>query len=213
MMEREVCKFFFVFPSVCHPRPLQLFLLSNHISVLDLSNVGLRALHAPPLFHALRGLGTLTSLNLSGNPLGDASLIHLTSCLHHLPSLTHLDLTCTRVTGQGLVASVVPTAPAESAWQHLLRLALAYNGLGGGGARGVAAVLRHCRSLQGLVLEGCGLTERDCDCHELPDALKGLGVPSVHTHTHTHTLHMTLTSSHPCSSERPVGTKHFTQFA
>lgn len=170
----------YFFPrKVCHSKSLQLFQLSNYIAVLDLSHIGLGASHAAALFHALRGLGTLTSLNLCGNALGNALLPHLDSCVAHLPSLIHLDISCTGVTDQGfvrLVGSARVSAPIEedSVWRPLQRLNLAYNGIGGDGARGVAALLRRCSSLQSLVLEGCGFTTEDCECRELPDALKVL---------------------------------------
>lgn len=162
---------------VCHCKSLQLFQLNDDIiTTLDLSNIGLRTAHAVPLFHALCGLGTLASLNLSGNPLGDASLPHLASSVPHLPSLIHLDISCTGITDQGLVGLVGPSASSEveNIWRSLQRLTLAYNGLGGGGARGVATLLRRCSSLQGLVLEGCGLAEGDCESRDLQNAFRVL---------------------------------------
>lgn len=85
-----------------HSKVLEIFQTFSSSS-LDLNNIGLHATHLPTLSHTLLAQSTLTSLNLSGNLLTDASCRHLTGLLHNLPLLHNLDLSCTGLTHQGLL--------------------------------------------------------------------------------------------------------------
>ena len=111
-----------------HSDLLQLFQSSLSLSSsssLSFSNIGLQSKHCLPLFHTLMAYPSLTSLCFTGVFLTDSSLHHLGSLLSSLPTLCHLDLSCTGISGAGLQSIVQAlTTPTSESYQVALNVKL-----------------------------------------------------------------------------------------
>ncbi|XP_073533105.1 tonsoku-like protein [Phyllobates terribilis] len=145
-------------------------------SSMSLCHLSLAGRHLCPLLRALKLQSSLRQLHLCGNLLGDAEVEELLSMLGTMPHLTHLDLSCNRLTHEG-IRRLVPTpgAPDYNALQSLEELDLSMNPLGDGLSQPLASLLLHCPVLGSLRLQACQLSAKFLQQYRLllADAFRG----------------------------------------
>ncbi|XP_044149724.1 tonsoku-like protein [Bufo gargarizans] len=145
-------------------------------SSVSLCGLSLSGRHLCPVIRALKLQSSLRQLHLSGNLLGDAEVEELLSMLGTLPNLTHLNLSCNRLTHEGL-RKLVPAAATSDykALENLEELDLSMNPLGDGLSQPLAALLLHCPLLSTLHLRACQLSAKFLQQYRLvlADAFRG----------------------------------------
>jgi hypothetical protein len=134
----------------------------SNISTLNISNLAITRRHGAPLFHTLLVQSSLTSLNLSGNDVGDSSVSHLLSLLNRLPSLCHLDLSCTNMSHHGLTELSLTN---NSSQFQLSSISLSHNPLGSNCGSSLSRFLSLFPRLSTLHLRDCGLTSYTFEPH------------------------------------------------
>ncbi|XP_069588240.1 tonsoku-like protein isoform X2 [Ranitomeya imitator] len=145
-------------------------------SSMSLCHLSLTGRHLCPLLRALKLQSSLRQLHLCGNLLGDAEVEELLSTLVTMPHLTHLDLSCNRLTHEGIRRLVpAPGTPDYSALQNLEELDLSMNPLGDGLSQPLASLLLHCPVLRSLRLQACQLSAKFLQQYRLllADAFRG----------------------------------------
>ncbi|KAM4706217.1 LOW QUALITY PROTEIN: tonsoku-like protein [Rhinophrynus dorsalis] len=146
---------------------------------LTFCRLSLRPRDLCPLLRALKLQSSLRQLNLSGNFLGDSEAGELLAMLGTMPNLTHLNLSCNRLTHEG-IRKLSPEAgtSADAAFKSLEELDLSVNPLGDGLSQPLASLLRSCPVLSSLHLRGCQLSVKFLQQYRLllADAFRG----SVH---------------------------------
>ncbi|XP_056408145.1 tonsoku-like protein [Hyla sarda] len=130
-------------------------------SSISLCRLSLQGRHLCPLIRSLKLQSSLRRLHLSGNLLGDPEVEELLSMLGTMPNLTHLDLSCNRLTHEGIRRMVpAPGTPDYRALENLEELDLSMNPLGDGVSQALASLLLHCPVLRSLRLQSCQLSAK-----------------------------------------------------
>ncbi|KAM3928619.1 tonsoku-like protein [Leptodactylus fuscus] len=145
-------------------------------SSMSLCRLSMRGRHLCPLIRALKLQNSLRQLHLSGNLLGDAEVEELLSMLGTMPNLTHLNLSCNRLTHEGIRKLVpAPGTPDYKALENLEELDLSMNPLGDGLSQPLASLLLHCPVLTTLNLQACQLSAKFLQQYRLllANAFKG----------------------------------------
>ncbi|XP_053571470.1 tonsoku-like protein [Bombina bombina] len=143
---------------------------------LSLCRLSLRSRDLCPLLRALKLQTTLRELHLCGNVLGDSEAGELLGTLSTMPNLTHLNLSCNRLTHEGVRRLSPPTsAPENQAFKSLEELDLSMNPLGDSLAQPLAFLLHCCPVLHSLHLHGCQLSAKFLQQYRLllADAFRG----------------------------------------
>ncbi|XP_040191016.1 tonsoku-like protein, partial [Rana temporaria] len=142
---------------------------------LSLCRLALKSVELCPLLRALKLQSSLRQLHLSGNVLGDADMEELSAMLCTIPHLTHLNLSCNRLTQEG-IRKLMPADGGH--FEKLEELDLSLNPLGDGLTQPLASLLHHCPVLTTINLRGCQLSAKFLQQYRLllADAFRG----SVH---------------------------------
>ncbi|XP_063780800.1 tonsoku-like protein [Pseudophryne corroboree] len=135
---------------------------------MSLCRLALKPPELCPLIRALKLQSSLRQLHLSGNLLRDLQVEELLWMLGTMPNLTHLNLSCNRLTHEGIKKLLpAPGTPNNEALQNLEELDLSMNPLGDGLSQPLASLLHHCPVLSVVHLQACQLSTKFVQQHRL----------------------------------------------